>query len=292
MIIMNEKSKVPGHIVTFYSYKGGTGRSLLLANVALILASQDRKVAVIDWDLEAPGIHRYFTPFMIDAALKETDGLIDMLTGYWDTLIEVSASPNNALDHWEQRFLDIYRYSVSLNLPYYKGSGKIVFMPAGRQSTAYAGKVSNFDWDAFYQDAGGKGFVDALRKKLADEFDYVLIDSRTGVSDTGGICTIQMPDDLVLCFTYNNQNILGATEIAASAERIHSQSQKNPIGISNHDDVQPASTLSEKQKPFRIFPVENKYWKYNMAQQMNMVSHPSRSQNSLMHFHNYLHPVV
>ena len=48
-------------------------------------------------------------------------------------------------------------------------------------------------------------------------YDYVLIDSRTGVSDTSGICTVQMPDTLVICFTPNSQSIEGAGAVAESA---------------------------------------------------------------------------
>jgi MinD-like ATPase involved in chromosome partitioning or flagellar assembly len=54
----------PGRIITFYSYKGGTGRSMALANYAVYLARMPemagKRVLVIDWDLEAPGLHRYF----------------------------------------------------------------------------------------------------------------------------------------------------------------------------------------------------------------------------------------
>src|SRR4029077_15797404 len=46
---------------------------------------------------------------------------------------------------------------------------------------------------------------------------YVLIDSRTGISDTAGICTVQMPDDLVTCFTLNRQSIAGCEAAARSA---------------------------------------------------------------------------
>jgi MinD-like ATPase involved in chromosome partitioning or flagellar assembly len=49
-----------GEVITFYSYKGGTGRSMALANVACLLSRMDRRVLVVDWDLEAPGLHRYF----------------------------------------------------------------------------------------------------------------------------------------------------------------------------------------------------------------------------------------
>ena len=45
---------------TFYSFKGGVGRSMALANVADILARRGLRVLVIDFDLEAPGLERYF----------------------------------------------------------------------------------------------------------------------------------------------------------------------------------------------------------------------------------------
>jgi hypothetical protein len=43
-------------IFTFYSYKGGVGRSLALMNVAYKLAGWGRHVLIVDMDLEAPGI--------------------------------------------------------------------------------------------------------------------------------------------------------------------------------------------------------------------------------------------
>ena len=56
-------STEPGRIITFYSYKGGTGRTMALANVACLLAeTHGRPVLVVDWDLEAPGLHRFFPP--------------------------------------------------------------------------------------------------------------------------------------------------------------------------------------------------------------------------------------
>ena len=41
-------------IYTFYSYKGGAGRSMALANVARWFYLQGLRVVMIDWDLEAP----------------------------------------------------------------------------------------------------------------------------------------------------------------------------------------------------------------------------------------------
>ena len=47
--------------------------------VAWILASQGHRVLAIDWDLEAPGLHRYFHPFIADKELASCPGLIDFL---------------------------------------------------------------------------------------------------------------------------------------------------------------------------------------------------------------------
>ncbi|HEX2209438.1 MAG TPA: P-loop NTPase, partial [Longimicrobium sp.] len=77
-----EEKRTPGRIITFYSYKGGTGRSMVLANTAWILASQGKSVLVIDWDLEAPGLHRYFQPFLTDPELTTSEGLIDFVVDY------------------------------------------------------------------------------------------------------------------------------------------------------------------------------------------------------------------
>jgi hypothetical protein len=68
-----------GEVITFYSYKGGTGRSMAAANVAWILASNGRRVLLVDWDLEAPGLVQYFLPFIDRGYLNEARGVIDFV---------------------------------------------------------------------------------------------------------------------------------------------------------------------------------------------------------------------
>ena len=53
-------------IITFYSYKGGVGRTLALANIGVLLAKRGKRVLLMDWDLEAPGLDRYFRPEYTD----------------------------------------------------------------------------------------------------------------------------------------------------------------------------------------------------------------------------------
>src|SRR6516225_3510802 len=70
-----------GRIVTFYSFKGGTGRTMALANVAWILAANGKRVLIADWDLESPGLHRFFQPFM-DDDVSSKPGIVDFIRRY------------------------------------------------------------------------------------------------------------------------------------------------------------------------------------------------------------------
>lgn len=53
-------AKIPrtmGHIITIHSYRGGTGKSNCSANLAWLAARRGKRVAVMDTDLQSPGVH-------------------------------------------------------------------------------------------------------------------------------------------------------------------------------------------------------------------------------------------
>ena len=194
-----------GRIITFYSYKGGTGRSMAVANVAWILASNGCRVLVIDWDLEAPGLHRYFRPFLIDPELSSPPGLIDFFVHFAEAArIEARSTSQSRTDvPWYEHRADLLRYSVGLDYEFPKG-GLLDYVGAGQQGPSYSVRVNSFQWGEFYEKLGGGVFLGCVKSRLREQYDYVLIDSRTGLSDTSGICTVQMPDELVVCFTLNS----------------------------------------------------------------------------------------
>jgi cellulose biosynthesis protein BcsQ len=217
-----------GKIVTFYSYKGGTGRSMALANFAWILAASGKRVLTIDWDLEAPGLHRYFRPFLIDPNLTETDGLIDVFwrsaasaMGQMDGTPSGSSQPSGPVP--EDPFGEALE-NTAVRLDHtFPSKGFIDFIAAGRQTPTYSQRVNTFVWWRFY-DIGGSKLLQEAREYLASQYDWVLIDSRTGVSDTAGISTIQMPDMVVACFTLNRQSIEGVSNILKSIRDFRSVS--------------------------------------------------------------------
>ena len=107
---MADETNSEGKVVTFYSFKGGTGRTMALANVAWILASNGLKVLVVDWDLDSPGLHRYFHPFLDPAKVAATQGIIELITDYaWDATQGGDRSPD-----WVKKRAQIIPHAVSL----------------------------------------------------------------------------------------------------------------------------------------------------------------------------------
>ena len=47
-------------VITFHSYKGGTGKTTLAANLAALLAKKGNSVCIVDIDVYAPSLHAYF----------------------------------------------------------------------------------------------------------------------------------------------------------------------------------------------------------------------------------------
>ena len=100
--------------------------------------------------------------------------------------------------------------------------------PPGARDAGYGVLVTSFNWQEFYDKLGGGVFLEALKRRLRQDYDFILIDSRTGISDTSGICTVQMPDELVVLYTLNQQSIKGAAAIAETADRLRRKSTGEP----------------------------------------------------------------
>jgi cellulose biosynthesis protein BcsQ len=187
-------------IVTFYSYKGGTGRTMALANIACLLAKAGRRVLAVDFDLEAPGVWRYFEEFQ--RGLDRHPGLMDLL------LAQANRVPDGAEPDWR-------RYTTRVRI----GAESVTLLTSGEQDDGYPGRVLGFDWSEFFRTGDGGRFFERLRDEWNREYDFVLVDSRTGITDIGGICTIALPDMIVPVFVANHQNLEGVVDTLRRAQR-------------------------------------------------------------------------
>ncbi len=218
-----------GQIMTFYSYKGGTGRSMALANVACLLArkcSEGESVLMIDWDLEAPGLHRFFQGKLVEPSSENGDlpcdehlGLLDL---FQELDQEVYGGTTEATQQAEEeaketmRGLNLDRFILSTTIPCLK------LMKAGRFDDGYAARVNGFQWEALYHRS--PWLIRAFAERLMERHRYVLIDSRTGFTDISGICTMLMPERLVAVFTPNRQSLDGVLKQVQRATDYRRQS--------------------------------------------------------------------
>jgi hypothetical protein len=202
-------------IITFYSHDSGTDHVAALVTTAWTLASRGHRVLVVDWDLESPGLHDYFGPYLPDATLRHSPGVIDLLWRYATAALDPLGL---AVPGWHDEFADIHPFATSIDHEF-PGVGTVDLVPAGRQGLLYRSLVSGFDWDNFYERLGGGGFLEALRRRMREGYDYVLLNSRAGRGVTAGVCTIQLPDILVPCVATDQNDVDGTERVVTAVQR-------------------------------------------------------------------------
>ncbi|RSN82475.1 hypothetical protein DMH26_36225 [Streptomyces sp. WAC 05379] len=218
-----------GKIVTFYSYSGGTGGTMALANTAWILASGGKRVLVVDWDLDAPGLDRFLHPFLDRDRLRTAQGVIDLFLHFNQTVMEQRRQPEtHAPDEWETAEAAWVATQAHFNhcvIPIdwaFPNGGRLDYVSPGTQNKEYLSAYSQFDWMRFLDHTWhGPVFVEALKQELTQNYDYVLIDSRTGLSDVSDVCTVLLPDVLVAAFTPSSQGMDGAQAVAQKIDSLY-----------------------------------------------------------------------
>jgi MinD-like ATPase involved in chromosome partitioning or flagellar assembly len=201
------------YVITFYSFKGGVGRTMALVNVAAELVRRGRKVLVVDFDLEAPGLETY-------EHLRPREphpGIVDYIAEFRRRDYEVP----NLLDYiYEAKRIG-------------KRDGRLWVMPAGRRDRQYRNALVSIDWKRLYKDEFGFLLFEDMKKGWEEELkpDYVLIDSRTGDTDVLGICTRQLPDSVVLMFAPNEQNLAGLKNVCRDIRREETEGLKKKIRL-------------------------------------------------------------
>ncbi len=187
--------------VTFYSYKGGVGRTMALANVAAMLAKEGRRVLLIDFDLEAPGLDA----FEGLGCAKGHSGVVEYVAEY---LATGKAPPIGSFVR------ECVPPSTHLR-------GKLWLMPSGKKDQQYNRDRARINWTELYDKYDGERFIENWKADIEKTYspDYVLIDSRTGLTDVGGICTLHLPQLVVLIYALNDQNIHGIAGVARAVSK-------------------------------------------------------------------------
>jgi len=157
-------------IITFYSFKGGVGRTTALAAFAIHRARAGERVAVIDMDLDAPGVGTLL------AADKQG-----------------TTAPWGAIDYLLERVvdeLDLRDYYHACRREAVTRQGEIVVVPAGALAPEreYLNKLARIDFEPPLGDNARHPLhllLEHVRKELLPQ--WILLDARAGLSEPAGI---------------------------------------------------------------------------------------------------------
>lgn len=181
-------------IVTFYSFKGGVGRSTALGLVAGILASYNRRVVMVDFDLEAPGITILFR--------SDAENLDGEQYGVLDYLHQRYLTP-------EQNIPSIESCISQVKL---SARGELFLVTAGEYDENYIHRLAGLNRQAlenFYRSATNP--INQLMEDIKTQLnpDVILIDARPGFDDTSAIALFDLADTAIICFTPTDQSFEG-----------------------------------------------------------------------------------
>ncbi|MGH9277287.1 MAG: KGGVGR-motif variant AAA ATPase, partial [Acidimicrobiales bacterium] len=202
--------------ITFYSYKGGTGRTLLLANLAVLAAGIGKKVVALDFDLEAPGLAYKLFP----DERPRADGLVGWLR---DALH--GEGPPAAVDD--------YLVDVPVEAWYGQG-GWLKLMPAGRApSPNYFQDLRRLRLDYRLDEGSALDALVDLQRRLQDDLgaDFLLIDARTGITSTNAVTTHVLADTVVALTLETPEQLEGTRSVLRSLQPFDSIRSGRPIDL-------------------------------------------------------------
>ena len=177
-----------GQIVSLHSYRGGTGKSNLTANLAYLAAQRGRRVAVLDTDLESPGVH------MVLGLPKEriTHTLTDYLFGKSE--------------------LEQAAYNLTRDVGLEGGDGALFLLPSSMTVEAIVRIVSE-GYDA--------GHLNDHLNRLVDDLalDLLMIDTHPGLNRQT-MLTTAISQALVVVIRPDTQDFHGTAVLMQVADRL------------------------------------------------------------------------
>ncbi len=178
-------------IIVFYSFKGGLGRSTLLASFAIQRARMGERVCVLDFDLDSPGIGRLLS--------ADPEGM----TARWgvvDFLLERSPTEAPLADYFHR-------------CDRVAGAGEIVAFPSGYMDEGYADKLAGVDLEEAPEahESGLWKLLHRIRDELKPQ--WILLDARTGISEPAGQLLSGIAHLHVLLGTTHDQSWQGLNRV-------------------------------------------------------------------------------
>jgi len=177
-------------IISVHSYRGGTGKSNLTANLAVCLARSGKRVAVVDTDIQSPGIHLLF-------GVEDTTSLRTLNDYLWERCpvheAATEVTPASVID----------------------GGGRVWLVPSAVQAGEIA-KVLREGYDVGLMNDGLRDLSDHLA------LDHLLIDTHPGLNEET-LLSIAISDVLVVLLRPDRQDFQGTAVTVEIARKLEVQ---------------------------------------------------------------------
>ncbi len=186
----------PPLVGTFYSLRGGVGRSTAVCHTARLIAQTDRKVLCVDMDLEAPGL----------AALFGKEAEVARGQGVTHLLIELDQGGEP----------DIAEHLIRLD-----DSLDLYLLPAGKPDASYARALQFIDPLAWYHEGTNpmRSLLQGIREELPFTPDLILFDARTGLTPISAPLLFDLSDIAFIVFFPHPQAKTGTRELVKGLHR-------------------------------------------------------------------------
>ena len=197
----------PPIVATFYSLRGGVGRSTALAYTAQILARRGRTVLCVDLDLEAPGL----------AALFGREAEIQPGQGVLPSLVALDRGENPDLQSQILRLSEL---------------DELYCLPAGKPDANYARLLNFVDPAAWYREESNplRELLSRLSSRLSFKPEIILFDARTGITPLNGPLLFDLADVAIITFFPHPQTQTGTEALVRGllASRTRRNQQLTP----------------------------------------------------------------
>jgi septum site-determining protein MinD len=184
---MLREIKVVAKIVAVHSFRGGTGKSNITANLATVIAAAGQRVAIIDTDIQSPGIHVLFN--------LEPEKLNHTLNDYL----------------WGNCTIAESAYDVSPEAVK-QADGKLFLIP----SSSEVGDISRILQEGYDVRLLKNGFRDLVQ---ALNLDYVFVDTHPGLNEETLLC-VAISNILVVILRPDRQDYQGTAVMIDLAHKL------------------------------------------------------------------------
>ena len=192
-------------VISFYSYKGGVGRTIALIETAYLLAKAGKRILLLDLDIEAPSLHNIFAEKVNHPTRGVQYGIVEYL--YRKTVQKQGAS-------------DITPIFCSLELQ--NVPGEIYLIPALKNmSKDYLYQIERLQTLHLQEQDAFKDIFDYVKVVL--NVDIIMIDTRAGFNKWGSLSLLTLSDQVIFIAYANSENVEG---LNTAFELLHNAGKK------------------------------------------------------------------